>query len=207
MKNLIQTGLVIMLQFIACYLAEWDMPETGFILAFVLLWQGLFIWLFHQISKKHNIPGEYKFSKVIWYIIMPVCSLISPLLSLAVFMFGTLCDLRKVSGCSSIKGWLKAQIVYGECQRGISVNEFNCDRVNMGVVMPMIDNHSVECTYITSFDDTRCYSNEPLSYINNDQSSYENTHIDINPTTGLPMIDGIGSVDVSGNIYGSGRYD
>ncbi|EEN9365882.1 surface exclusion protein [Salmonella enterica] len=111
MKNLIQTGLVVMLQFIACYLAGWDMPETGFILAFVLLWQVLFIWLFYQISKKHNTPGEYKFSKAIWYIIMPVCSLISPLLSLMIFIFGTLCDLRRVSQCITIKEWMKSQVV------------------------------------------------------------------------------------------------
>ncbi|EBR5103155.1 surface exclusion protein [Salmonella enterica] len=111
MKNLIQIGLVVMLQYIACYLAGWNMPETGFILAFVLLWQALFIWLFHQISKKHNTQGEYKFSKVIWYIIMPVCSLISPLLSLMIFIFGTLCDLRRVSKCITIKEWMKSQIV------------------------------------------------------------------------------------------------
>ncbi|EBI1834457.1 surface exclusion protein [Salmonella enterica] len=111
MKNLIQIGLVVMLQYIACYLAGWNMPETGFILAFVLLWQGLFIWLFHQISKKHNTPGEYKFSKAIWYIIMPVCSLISPLLSLMIFIFGTLCDLRRVSQCITIKEWMKSQVI------------------------------------------------------------------------------------------------
>ncbi|EAS9108532.1 surface exclusion protein [Salmonella enterica] len=111
MKNLIQIGLVIMLQFIACYLSGWNMPETGFILAFVLLWQGLFIWLFHQISKKHNTPGEYKFSKAIWYIIMLVCSLISPLLSLMIFIFGTLCDLRRVSQCITIKEWMKSQVI------------------------------------------------------------------------------------------------
>ncbi|EGL4350247.1 entry exclusion protein [Salmonella enterica] len=111
MKNLIQTGLVVMLQFIACYLAGWDMPEIGFILVFVLLWQGLFIWLFHKISKKHNTPGEHKFSKVIWYIIMPVCSFISPLLSLMIFISGTLCDLRRVSECITIKEWMKSQVV------------------------------------------------------------------------------------------------
>ncbi|EIK0627869.1 hypothetical protein LJT19_004424 [Salmonella enterica] len=83
MKNLIQIGSVVILQYIACYLAGWDMPETGFILTFVLLWQALFIW----------------------YIIMPVCSLISPLLSLMIFIFGTLCDLRRVSKCITIKEW------------------------------------------------------------------------------------------------------
>ncbi|HFW5157709.1 TPA: entry exclusion protein, partial [Salmonella enterica subsp. enterica serovar Birkenhead] len=55
MKNLAQIVLVTVVQFIACYLDEWGIAETGIILLFVLLWQGLFIWLFIQICKKNNI--------------------------------------------------------------------------------------------------------------------------------------------------------
>lgn len=110
MKNLAQIVLVTVVQFIACYLAEWGVAETGIILLFVLLWQGLFIWLFIQISKKNNISDEFKFSKGIWYVIMPVCSLLSPLLSLMIFIGGTLYELRRVSGCISIKEWVKCQL-------------------------------------------------------------------------------------------------
>lgn len=110
MKNLAQIVLVTVVQFIACYLAEWVVAETGIILLFVLLWQGLFIWLFIQIRKKNNISDEFKFSKGIWYVIMPVCSLLSPLLSLMIFIGGTLYELRRVSGCISIKEWVKCQL-------------------------------------------------------------------------------------------------
>ncbi|MHC3317853.1 entry exclusion protein [Salmonella enterica] len=110
MKNLAQIVLVTVVQFIACYLAEWGVAETGIILLFVLLWQGLFIWLFIQIRKKNNISDEFKFSKGIWYVIMPVCSLLSPLLSLMIFIGGTLYELRRVSGCISIKEWVKYQL-------------------------------------------------------------------------------------------------
>lgn len=110
MKNLAQIVLVTVVQFIACYLAEWGAAETGIILLFVLLWQGLFIWLFIQIRKKNNISDEFKFSKGIWYVIMPVCSLLSPLLSLMIFIGGTLYELRRVSGCISIKEWMKCQL-------------------------------------------------------------------------------------------------
>lgn len=110
MKNLAQIVLVTVVQFIACYLAEWGVAETGIILLFVLLWQGLFIWLFIQIRKKNNISDEFKFSKGIWYVIMPVCSLLSPLLSLMIFIGGTLYELRRVSGCISIKEWMKCQL-------------------------------------------------------------------------------------------------
>ncbi|ECJ4207989.1 entry exclusion protein [Salmonella enterica subsp. enterica] len=110
MKNLAQIVLVTVVQFIACYLAEWGVAETGTILLFVLLWQGLFIWLFIQIRKKNNISDEFKFSKGIWYVIMPVCSLLSPLLSLMIFIGGTLYELRRVSGCISIKEWMKCQL-------------------------------------------------------------------------------------------------
>lgn len=37
MKNLAQIVLVTVVQFIACYLAEWGVAETGIILLFVLL--------------------------------------------------------------------------------------------------------------------------------------------------------------------------
>ncbi|EBH2809878.1 entry exclusion protein [Salmonella enterica] len=110
MKNLAQIVLVTVVQFIACYLAEWGVAEAGIILLFVLLWQGLFIWLFIQIRKKNNISDEFKFSKGIWYVIMPVCSLLSPLLSLMIFIGGTLYELRRVSGCISIKEWVKCQL-------------------------------------------------------------------------------------------------
>ncbi|EHB1227751.1 entry exclusion protein [Salmonella enterica subsp. enterica serovar Typhimurium] len=110
MKNLAQIVLVTVVQFIACYLAEWGVAETGIILLFVLLWQGMFIWLFIQIRKKNNISDEFKFSKGIWYVIMPVCSLLSPLLSLMIFIGGTLYELRRVSGCISIKEWVKCQL-------------------------------------------------------------------------------------------------
>lgn len=110
MKYLAQIVLVTVVQFIACYLAEWGVAETGIILLFVLLWQGLFIWLFIQIRKKNNISDEFKFSKGIWYVIMPVCSLLSPLLSLMIFIGGTLYELRRVSGCISIKEWVKCQL-------------------------------------------------------------------------------------------------
>lgn len=110
MKNLAQIVLVTVVQFIACYLAEWGVAETGIILLFVLLWQGLFIWLFIQIRKKNNISDEFKFSKGIWYVIMPVCSLLSPLLRLMIFIGGTLYELRRVSGCISIKEWMKCQL-------------------------------------------------------------------------------------------------
>lgn len=110
MKNLAQIVLVTVVQFIACYLAEWGVAETGIILLFVLLWQGLFIWLFIQIRKKNNISDEFKFSKGIWYVIMPVCSLLLPLLSLMIFIGGTLYELSRVSGCISIKEWMKCQL-------------------------------------------------------------------------------------------------
>lgn len=51
MKNLAHITLITVIQFIACYLADWGSAETAFILFFIVLWQGLFIWLFSQIRK------------------------------------------------------------------------------------------------------------------------------------------------------------
>lgn len=110
MKNLAHIALVTVIQFIACYLADWGSAETVFILCFIVLWQGLFIWLFSQIRKKRHVSDEFKFSKGVWNILMPLSSLLSPLLSLMVFIIGTLYELRRVSGCVSVREWMQSQI-------------------------------------------------------------------------------------------------
>ncbi|TBS19956.1 hypothetical protein DXN12_24990, partial [Salmonella enterica subsp. enterica serovar Typhimurium] len=45
MRCLTHITLVTVIQFIACYLASWGNAETIFMLFFIVLWQGLFIWL------------------------------------------------------------------------------------------------------------------------------------------------------------------
>ncbi len=75
MKNSAHIALITVIQLIACYLADWGSAETVFILCFIVLWQGLFIWLFIQIRKKRHVSDEFKFSKGVWYILMPVSSL------------------------------------------------------------------------------------------------------------------------------------
>lgn len=108
MRCLTHITLVTVIQFIACYLAGWGNAETIFMLFFIVLWQGLFIWLFSQIRKKRNVSDEFKFSKGVWYITIPVSSLLSPLLSLMVFIIGTLYELRRVSGCVSVREWMQS---------------------------------------------------------------------------------------------------
>ncbi|MFL9202497.1 surface exclusion protein [Escherichia coli] len=110
MKNLAHIALITVIQFIACYLADWGSAETVFILCFIVLWQGLFIWLFSQIRKKRNVSGEFKFSKAVWYITMPVSALLSPLLSMMIFIIGTLYELRRVCGCVSVREWMQSQV-------------------------------------------------------------------------------------------------
>ncbi|HAN2115801.1 TPA: surface exclusion protein [Escherichia coli] len=110
MRCLTHIALVTVIQFIACYLAGWENAETIFMLFFIVLWQGLFIWVFSQIRKKRNVSDEFKFSKGVWYITMPVSSLLSPLLSLMVFIIGTLYELRRVSGCVSVREWMQSQV-------------------------------------------------------------------------------------------------
>ena len=84
--------------------------RNNFYAVLIVLWQGLFIWLFSQIRKKRHVSDEFKFSKGVWYILMPVSSLLSPLLSLMVFIIGTLYELRRVSGCVSVREWMQSQV-------------------------------------------------------------------------------------------------
>ncbi|HDD2122802.1 TPA: hypothetical protein PAP86_003054 [Salmonella enterica] len=109
MKKLAQITFVLLIQFFACYLAKWERVETSAILFFVLLWQGLFFFLFYQIGKKSKEFSCYKFNKGVWYALMIIASLISPILNLVFFIGGVLIELRQVSGCISMSEWLKKQ--------------------------------------------------------------------------------------------------
>ncbi|ECV2306886.1 entry exclusion protein [Salmonella enterica] len=110
MKSLIQLCWVIGLQFIACRLAEWPLPETLFMLSVVLLWSGLFLWIFNKIkTTSKNKSTEH--NKVFWYLLMPLASLFSPLVTLSVFIIGTINEIRKFSGCRSMRSWFKSQVV------------------------------------------------------------------------------------------------
>ena len=114
MKNLAHLALVTVIPLIACDLSDWGAAETVFILFFIVLWQGLLILLFPHIRKKRNVSGEFKFRKVVWYITIPVSSLLSPLLSLVIFIIGTLYELRRISGCISINKWWQDKL-NGQC--------------------------------------------------------------------------------------------
>ncbi|HIH9188402.1 TPA: surface exclusion protein, partial [Escherichia coli] len=112
--------------------------ETVFILCFIVLWQGLFIWLFSQIRKKRHVSNEFKFSKGIWYILMPASSLLSPLLSLMIFTIGTLYELRRVCGCVSVREWMQSQ-VNEKTNEDLHLDFDNMDfhRINPATGLPM----------------------------------------------------------------------
>lgn len=113
MRNLLQVFMVVLFQSIACYLAGWPVTESVFIVVTVLLWQGLFIFLFYTISKKKGSTELYTYNRVVWYLIMPICSLFPPLVTFIVFIVGTLMDLYKVSECISLKEWIEKHRVDG----------------------------------------------------------------------------------------------
>ncbi|HBA9130369.1 TPA: surface exclusion protein [Escherichia coli] len=138
MRCLTHIALVTVIQFIACYLAGWENAETIFMLFFIVLWQGLFIWLFSQIRKKRNVSDEFKFSKGVWYITMPVSSLLSPLLSLMVFIIGTLYELRRVSGCVSVREWMQSQVNEQTNEDlHLDFDNMDCHRTNPATGLPM----------------------------------------------------------------------
>lgn len=141
MKSLIQLCWVIGLQFIACRLSDWPMSETVFILSAVFLWSGLFLRIFHKV-KINNIKESYHYSKVLWYVLMPLASLFSPLVTLSVLILGTIFELRKISGCRSISAWFKSQIVKypsnATDKSGIDFQHVEFVQTNPATGLPMI---------------------------------------------------------------------
>ncbi len=110
MKNLAHIALVTVIQFIACYLADWSAGNSFYPVLYCTMAGIVYMVIFSQIRKKRHVSDEFKFSKGVWYILMPVSSLLSPLLSLMVFIIGTLYELRRISGCVSVREWMQSQV-------------------------------------------------------------------------------------------------
>ncbi len=110
MRCLAHIALVTVIQFIACYLADWECQKQFLSCALLYYGRDCLYGCFLKYEKKRHVSDEFKFSKGVWYITMPVSSLLSPLLSLMVFIIGTLYELRRVSGCISIKKWGQNQL-------------------------------------------------------------------------------------------------
>lgn len=141
MKNVFQICLVMVIQFVACYLSDWPLPEMLFSIFFVFIWQGLFLYLSSRIQEGNDLPG-YEYNKIVWYAIIPVATLFPPLLTLLAIIVGSLYELRRVSGCKSYKDWIKSQIILNSSEVDNEVEqEFKSvefDRYNPATGLPMI---------------------------------------------------------------------
>ncbi|WP_370605776.1 surface exclusion protein [Citrobacter braakii] len=141
MKSLIHLCWVMGLQFIACRLAEWPLPETLFMLSVVFLWGGLFLWIFSKIktTSKNKDTGC---NKVLWYVLMPLASLFSPLVTLSVSIIGTISEVRKVCGCRSMRAWFKPQVVKSSSNskddNDIEFQHVEFEQTNPATGLPMI---------------------------------------------------------------------
>ena len=62
---------------------------------------------FFILNKGAKSGGEITHAVLL---LMPVSSLLSPLLSLMVFIIGTLYELRRISGCVSVREWMQSQV-------------------------------------------------------------------------------------------------
>nr|BCT74109.1 hypothetical protein [Escherichia coli] len=83
MRCLAHIALVTVIQFIACYLADWGMPKQFYAVLHSAMAGTVYLVVLSN-TKKRDVSDEFKFSKGVWYITMPVSSLLSPLLSLMV---------------------------------------------------------------------------------------------------------------------------
>lgn len=122
-----RTGLtlyVLLMQYIACRLADWPVPETVFSLIFILLWQGIFISVFCRIEKKYPLDKRYKGGGILWVLLLPSVALISPLVSIMALICLTIYELRKISGSTGVRAWLKSQTARQPAGTG---NEFRPD--------------------------------------------------------------------------------
>ena len=61
-------------------------------------------------TKKRNVSDEFKFSKGVWYITDTSIFLTLSIIKPDGFIIGTLYELRRVSGCVSVREWMQSQV-------------------------------------------------------------------------------------------------
>lgn len=84
MKELMRSMWVLLIQYIACSLAGWATSVTLLILAFLIMWQGIFAWINYRVRKQKSLHSQKDVSPVI-YMALSVPALCFPVLALLIF--------------------------------------------------------------------------------------------------------------------------
>lgn len=199
---------LIVIQYVSCVLAGWQLPEALFMVCASLMWLIVFNYAFYQIGKnKKQALGKDK--SIVGLMIVSVFSLFGPVFCMfAIVMYPlyilnvqfAFFSLKKIGSHGygvkssngkvvSLKSFDMQRDIFdaNELQGGGSSTSFNHNRNDFSVAPDGFDSSVSEPEWFhESVSHTRFSIDE------------------VNPANGLPMI---GNVDVSGNPYGIDRHD
>jgi len=84
MKEFVRILWILLIQYIACWLAGWVTSVTLFTLGLVIIWQGIFAGV-NQIIQRRNNTHSKKDDTLVKLLVLSVLALFSPLLSVLLF--------------------------------------------------------------------------------------------------------------------------
>jgi hypothetical protein len=84
MKELIRIMWVLLIQYIACWLAGWETSVILLTLALLIIWQGIFAWINNRVRKQKCSHSKNDVSPVM-YMVLSVPALCFPVLALLIF--------------------------------------------------------------------------------------------------------------------------
>lgn len=111
MKELLQVLWVLLVHYISCRIAGWETSVSLFILAMVIIWQGIFALINHSIHKRKKTCNKKDVSPLV-YLIFSALALFSPLLAVMIFMGLPVYRLCAIGGITVGDRPFKEQFVF-----------------------------------------------------------------------------------------------
>lgn len=192
MKELMGVMWVLFVQFITCWFAGWKSPAILFTLGMTLIWQLLFIGVNNRVQQRHG--GVAYDVSGLTYMLLAFPAICSPLLSMFIFSGLAVFRVCKTGGVTVGERALKEQFIFDSKNTNrfaSGCEEFEVIKPTTGLPVNVLVNTGVNLDI-----------NSPNISHESDVQYHESEYKcpEINPATGLSMIDG--AIDMGGNLYG-----
>ncbi|EPC9415038.1 hypothetical protein ACR3SC_004279 [Klebsiella variicola] len=193
---------LLLIQGISCLLAGWRVSETIFLVFASTMWLLVFKYVFIKVGAKTKRPVTEVTN--LYLVLAGVCCIVSPIACLISIVLYPLWIMNKALKFASVKFSNDNESAF---ENGFSRNYVG--RRQSLTALPykeMLSEREFMSHQLEHCSDGSANLDQPNSTCSSAMGPYGNeisisTH-DINPASGLPMIE---NVDVAGNVYGIDR--
>lgn len=136
MKEVMRVLWVVSVQYIACWFSGWDAASTFFMLVVLFLWQMIFTYINHHLSRRKE--GDSRDVSSLIYLLCSFPALFSPLISMLIFIGLTVFRVCTIGGVTVGAKSLKEQFTFDGAYIGQS--DTDCSepmRSNPATGLPM----------------------------------------------------------------------